>query len=134
MLQTNHSTGPLPIVIGDFNKEFSDTEEDGLKRLLSTCNIVNAFQVLTDSTPSSRQNHRQVFHVLTHPQVLKFINKIGTLGDDVGFSTSDHIPFFLDLDHTIFSVKINTVLPQVYQTLKSTNPANVTNYIEYVLE
>ena len=75
-----------------------------------------------------------MFQILTHPHVLKFINKIGTLEDGTGFFTPDHIPFFIDLDHSIFSIKINLILPQVYQTLKSTNPINVTKYVEYILE
>ena len=131
-LQTDQFNGSITLVIGDFNEDFTDQETDGLKLLLSSCDLVNAFQVLTGTTPLSRQNHRQVFHILAHPQVLQYINKIGVLSEDTGFF-SDHIPFFVNLDQSVFSLKINKVLPPAYRTLKSINSANVTKYVEYVL-
>ena len=105
-VQKDHTNGHLPIIIGDFNEDPDDDEETGTKLLLSSCNLVNAFQTLTGMTPSSRQNNRRVFHIYVHPHLLNYINCIGVLDESTGFSTSDHLPFVLDLDKDIFSSKL----------------------------
>ena len=101
--------------------------------MLSSCNLVNAYQALTGSTPSSRSNHRHVFHILVHPQILNHVNRIGVLNDTAGFSTSDHLPFFIDLDRSMFTNKLSDTLSPMYRTLKSTNVTSVSKYVSEAL-
>ena len=133
-VQKDHTNGYLPIIIGDFNEDLDNDETTGIKLLLSTCNLVNAFQALTGMTPSSHQNNRKVFHTFVHPNLLNFINSIGVLDEMTGFSTSDYLPFILDLDKDIFNTKLQLVLPHNYRILRSTNIANVETYVTKVLE
>ena len=84
LIQKNHTKVSLPIVIGDFNEDMEDSEKTGIKHLLATCNLVNAFHTLTGSTPSSRQNNRSVFHIFVHPHLLNYINQIGVM-DEVSY-------------------------------------------------
>ena len=36
LLQEDNANGVLPLLIGDFNEDFKDEEQDGIKLLLST--------------------------------------------------------------------------------------------------
>ena len=103
--------GHLPIIIGYFNEDPDDDETTGTKLLLSSCNLVNAFHTLTGMNPSSRQNNRKVFHIYVHPYLLNYINTIGVLDETMGFSTSDHLPFVIDLDKDILTPNSNQYSP-----------------------
>ena len=120
--------GALPIVIGYFNEDLQDDEKTGLKYLLTTCNLVNTFQSIIGYTPSSRQNYRQIFHILVHTTILNFINRLGILDETAGFA-SDHIPFFVDIDRTLFYKKMSSLLLPPHSILKSTNKENFKKYI-----
>ena len=124
--------GSLPIVIGDLNEDFHDYENDGIKLLTTPCNLVNIFQSIIGSTPSSRNNNRKVFHILIHPHIFNFVNRLGTLYNTSRFP-SDHIPFFIDLKRNLFISKLSSLLPSPLRILKSTNKASLQKYVKDTL-
>ena len=126
LIQRDHANGHLTIVIKDFNEDPTDQEKTGIKLLQSTCALVNAFHLLTGAIPSSRRNHRRVFHIFIHPHLLNYVNHIGVLDETAGFSTSDHLPFFIDLDRSLLNSKIVGVVHNQNRILKSTNIESVT--------
>jgi len=127
------SQGHEVIVIGDFNEDLGDKEEGGLELLEQCPHVVNLFLHLHGDIPSSRQNGRQIFHAYVSPNVLPFITRsgIGSFAD--GFSDSDHIPFFFDLDSSFFSTVTSAIVPPDARILQMYDTATVERYVKRVL-
>lgn len=57
-VKQDHHNNSLTLIIGDFNENLKDPQSNGLKQLISDCNLVNSYTTMLGFTPSSRQNHR----------------------------------------------------------------------------
>ena len=126
------SKGNLSLIFGDLNEDLLDQETTGIKKFEESGFLINAYKAIHGEIPSSRGNARQVFHLYTSPQLLPFISKISTLAPTEGFSDSDHVPFFVDLDSNLFAKKLNTAVPLDQRVLKMYDTINVTKYVKAV--
>ena len=121
------------LILGDFNEDIDDKEPEGLRLLESCPHTINVFLHMHGEIPSSRQNTRRIFHVYASPNVLPFIHKSGTCSPIDGFSTSDHIPFFLDIDQTLFTGDMSSIIPPAARILQMYDTTTVARYVQNVL-
>ena len=121
-----------PILVGDFNEDFNENSEHGLRNLMTSCNIVQVYKELVGFIPSSRHNNRSVFHVFVYQPLLKYVLKTGILPSEIGFHTSDHIPFFVDFHQDLFNYKELPIVSPNLRKLKMYDSPNVEKYICYI--
>jgi len=121
-----------PILVGDFNEDIVENSEHGLSKLMTSCNIVQAYKDLVGFIPSSRHNNRSVFHILVYQPLLKYVLKIGVLSTEIGFHTSDHIPFFVDFHQDLFNYKESPIVSPNLRKLKMYDSPSVEKYICYI--
>jgi len=121
------------LIFGDFNEDIEDKESEGLSLLESCPHTVNVFLHMHGEIPSSRQNSRRIFHVYASHNVLPFIQKSGICSSLDGFSTSDHIPFFLDIDPTLFTGDMSSIIPPAARILQMYDTTSVALYVHNVL-
>jgi len=121
------------LIVGDFNEDIDDNEKEGLCSLESCPHMINVFLHMHGEIPSSRQNTRQIFHVYASCNVLPFIAKSGICSSIDGFSTSDHIPFFIDVASTLFTSDMSSIIPLEARVLQMYDSISVEKYIEKVL-
>ena len=131
-VQKDQAKNWLVIIVGDFNEDLDDSGNNGILTFQESCNLVNIHRKLLGDTPSSRGNHRSVFHMYFSPVLLSYISKIGTFGEHDGFCTSDHIPFFVDLEPSMFNQPPLTLVPNQYRVLKMYNLPLVHKYLRNV--
>ena len=67
---------------------------------------------------------------MAYPIVIQHINTIGVLDNTSGFSSSDHRPFFIDVDRKIFDTKVTSIIPHTLRILQSTNTTSVQKYVK----
>ena len=102
LVANDHNNVSLNMIIVDMNEDETESEKYSMKLIFSPFNLINVFTHLLDRTPSSLKNHRKIFHILAYPHLLKYISKLGILSDSEGFLSSDNLPFFIDIDLSIF--------------------------------
>ena len=120
------------ILLGDFNEDISKDSGYGIKDLMSSCNLVQAYQEILGSIPSSRQNARSIFHVLVYRPLLKYVTRLGILPTESGFHTSDHIPLYVDFHKDLFDHKESPIVSPDYRKLKVYDSPSVEKYVCYV--
>ena len=125
--------GNIPLLIGDFNEDVDDSEENGLNILEQSPHVVNAFLHFHGLVPSSRQNSRSIFHIYMSPKLIPFVDKLGICTDLDGFDSSDHIPFFMDIKASFFSSQIHLIQPQSKRVLQMYDTPTIQKYTENVL-
>ena len=122
------------LVVGDFNEDFLDPEVTGIKKLQSSTRMVQAYEHMHGSTPSSRHNSRHSFHTFVSPELLRYVRKLGICSVHDGFSLSDHVPFFIDFHAELFSEKIQPILPSRNRILRMYDTISVSKYVTRVNE
>lgn len=65
------------IIVGDFNEDINDYSDTGIKQLMSTTGVVQVFQELKSTIPSTCGNSRSIDHVFMAPDILKFVTQTG---------------------------------------------------------
>jgi len=95
------------ILLGDFNEDPRDNEDDGLHMLMGTCNLINVFEERFQTLPSTRNNERAIDHILVTPGILRSVRTAGLIPKDIGFSNSDHQGIFIDLKPSVLDTKIS---------------------------
>jgi len=121
-----------PILLGDFNEDISKDTGYGIKDLMSSCNLVQAYQETLGFIPSSRQKARSVFHVLVYRPLLKYVTRLGILPTESGFHTSDHVPLYVDFHKDLFDYKESPIVSPDYRKLKVYDSPSVEKYVCYV--
>ena len=121
-----------PILVGDFNEDLAQESTEGIHKLMKSCNMVQAFKELVGFVPSSRHNNRSVFHIFVFQPLLKYVLKLGVLPSEIGFHTSDHVPFFVDFHQDLFNYKESPIVPPNLRKLKMYDSPSVEKYICYV--
>ena len=122
-----------PILVGDFNEDLiHDSDKEGLQLLMRSCNVVQAYNALLGSVPSSRLNNRSVFHVFVYKPLLKYVLQLGVLPTEIGFHMSDHVPFYIDFHPDLFNYKESPIVPPAYRKLKMYDSPSVEKYVCYI--
>ena len=122
------------IILGDFNEDPRDGEENGLATLMTACNLLNVCQQRYDTLPSTRNNERSIDHILASPGIFSHIRAAGVVPKDIGFSMSDHQALFLDLHPTVLDTQNIPLQPPSTRKLRIHNAPMVEWYILQVLE
>ena len=120
------------IVVGDFNEDIRDSDEQGLKRLLRDGELYQVFQELKSFLPSTRGNNRAIDHILASCTVLPYVSQLGIVPEDVCFA-SDHIGLFMDISPKILDTVNLPIPPHPHRKLKMYNTPNVHKYTKEVL-
>ena len=120
------------LVMGDFNEDIGDADQDGIKSLLLKTGLVSVFQTLKNKTPSTRANNRAIDHIFISPELLPFVTQAGLVPEEICFA-SDHVAMFLDLNPRILETNNTPIPPAPYRKLKTHNIPNVKKYIEAVV-
>jgi len=131
-IQKGHEKEEYPIVIGDFNEDLHLDNEFGIKNLMHICNMKQIFQEFHGVIPSSRSNHRSVFHAFASIPILKYVDRLGILQKTEGFHMSDHIPFFVDFKAELFDHSENPIIPPDFRKLRVHDYPSVEKYNCYV--
>jgi len=131
-IQQDYENNILPILVGDFNEDLQHDKGFGIKNLMSSCSLKQAYQYLHQSIPSSRLNHRSVFHIFMSSKLIKYVERIGVLPLHSGFHKSDHIPFYIDFHKDMLTSKQNPMVYQSIRKLKMYDSPSVEKYICYV--
>ena len=120
------------IVLGDFNEDLGDKDVDGIKLLMSTTGLVQAFQDLKSHVPSTRGNNRAINHVLMPATLLPYVSQAGLVPEELCFA-SDHIALFLDINPRMLDTNNTPIPPAPNRKLKMHNVPNVNKYIKAVV-
>jgi len=131
-IQKGHEDNELPILMGDLNEDLQKDTGFGLKDLLSKTHMVQIYQTIHGAIPSSRNNSRSVYHVLVSKHLIQSVDRIGVLSREEGFHTSDHIPFFLDLNKAVLDGPCSPIVPNSFRKLKLHDADSVEKYNCYV--
>ena len=122
------------IIMGDFNEDPGDNEDNGIHMLMQTCGLLNVCEELYETLPSTRNNDRAIDHILATPGVFPTIRSAGLVQKEVGFSTSDHQALYIDLDPKVLDTKNIPLQPTSQRKLRTHNAPLVEWYIIKVLE
>lgn len=132
LIHEDQRKGDLSLIMGDFNEDFEDSEQEGIHLLTSTYRIVHTYLHLLGHIPSSRVNNRSVYHTYCSPELIPFITNIKVCQEHVGFSTSDHIPFYIDIQNTILHTSISPIQHIDNRILRMYDTVKTNQYIAYV--
>lgn len=84
-VQKVQEQGDLVLIIGDFNEDLDDPEENGIKKLQLQCNLIQAYEHIVGITPSSRSNSRHICHTFLSPNLIRYVRQIGVCSEHDGF-------------------------------------------------
>jgi len=130
-IQKGHENGELPIIFGDFNEDIQLDSGFGVRELMQSCSMVQVYQELHGTIPSSRGNHRSVFHAFTSTHLIQYVDRLGVLETQEGFHLSDHIPFFVDFKKELFD-HILPIVPPDFRKLRIHDHPRIEEYNCYV--
>jgi len=123
----------LSLLMGDFNEDLGDNEENGLHLLDASPHLVNAFEHFNGNVPSSRKNNRSICHIYVSHLLLPEVSKIGICTDNDGFDSSDHVPIFVDFKSSLFLSNMK-VAPHSARILQMYDTISVEAYVQDVLK
>jgi len=134
-IQKDQENNIFPILVGDFNEDIHRDTGYGIKDLMHSCHLKQIYQELQQEIPSSRLNHRSVFHILVSTKLVQFVERLGVLPLESGFHKSDHRPFYIDHFHKdMFKSRDNPFHHQSIRKLKMYDSPSVEKYICFVKE
>ena len=99
---------------------------------MTSCHLFQVYRELLGFIPSSRHNHRSVFHILVYRPLLKYVLQVSILPTEIGFHTSDHIPFYVDFHQDLFDDKESPIVPPAFRKLKMYDSPSVEKYVCYI--
>ena len=130
-IQKGHENGELPIIFGDFNEDIQLDSGFGIRELQQSCSMVQVYHELHGVIPSSRGNHRSVFHAFTSTHLIPYVDRLGVLDTQEGFHLSDHIPFFVDFKLELFD-HVPPIVPPDFRKLRIHDHPRIEEYNCYV--
>ena len=116
------------MVMGDFNEDLKDNDDDGIKSLMESTFLVQIFQQLKNTVLSTRGNGRGIDHIFITKESLQHVTQAGLVPEEICFA-SDHIALFVDLSPRILAVNNPTIPPAPHRKLKAHNVPNVQKYL-----
>ena len=117
----------------DFNEDLKDNDDDGIKLLMESTGLVQIFQQLKNTVPSTRGNGRGMDHIFITKESLQHVTQAGLVPEEICFA-SDHIALFVDLSPRILAVNNPTIPPAPHRKLKAHNVPNVQKYVKAVIK
>ena len=130
-IQKDHENNIFPILVGDFNEGLSRDSGYGIRDLISSCCLKQIYEELHQNIPSSRLNHRKVFHIFVSARLVKYVERLGVLPAKSGFHQSDHIPFYVDFHKDLLLSRDSPIVNPSLRKLKMYDSPSVEKYICY---
>jgi len=131
-IQKGYEADEYPILMGDFNEDMHKDKGFGILDLMRTCSLCQIYLETHGTIPSSRNNHRSVFHAFVSKHISHLVERLGILPHTEGFHKSDHIPFFVDFKKELLSHVDSPILSPDHRKLKTHDSVNIEKYNFYV--